>query len=47
MVGQAKLQTLQYNVLKSREVVLATLCQHSEVVEYDALAIQKPWDNPR
>ncbi|CRG90417.1 putative RNA-directed DNA polymerase from transposon BS [Talaromyces islandicus] len=46
MLGHQKLQILQYNVQKSRDVVLASLFQDSRVLEYDILAIQEPWRNP-
>ncbi|QKX57721.1 uncharacterized protein TRUGW13939_04840 [Talaromyces rugulosus] len=41
-----ELRILQYNVQKSRDVVLASLFQDSRVLEYDVLAIQEPWRNP-
>ena len=40
------LRILQYNVQKSKDVVLASLFQDSRVLEYDILAIQEPWRNP-
>lgn len=46
MVGYQELRILQYNVRKSRDVVLASLFQKSEVLDYDILAIQEPWRNP-
>ena len=46
MVGQQELRILQYNVQKSRDVVLASLFQDPRVLEYDVLAIQEPWRNP-
>ena len=46
MMEQGNLRILQYNVQKSREVVLASLFQQSEIRDYDILAIQEPWRNP-
>jgi endonuclease/exonuclease/phosphatase family metal-dependent hydrolase len=37
---------LQYNIQKSREVVLTSLFQDPGVLKYDILAIQEPWRNP-
>ncbi|KAJ6436485.1 hypothetical protein O9K51_10967 [Purpureocillium lavendulum] len=46
MVGHPGLRILQYNVWKSRDVVLASLFQNQRILEYDILAIQEPWRNP-
>jgi hypothetical protein len=46
MLGHQELRILQYNVQKSRDVVLAGLFQNPRVLEYDVLAIQEPWRNP-
>lgn len=46
MVGCRELRFLQYNVQKSRDVVLTNLFQDSRILEYDLLAIQEPWRNP-
>lgn len=46
MVGHQELRILQYNVQKSRDVVLADLFRDSRILEYDLLAIQEPWRNP-
>jgi hypothetical protein len=46
MLVRQELRILQYNVQKSREVVLANLFQDQRVTEYDILAIQEPWRNP-
>ena len=46
MVGHQELRILQYNVWKSRDVVLASLFQDRWIREYDVLAIQEPWRNP-
>ena len=46
MVEHRELRILQYNVQKSRDVVLASLFQNSKTLEYDILAIQEPWRNP-
>jgi endonuclease/exonuclease/phosphatase family metal-dependent hydrolase len=40
------LKILQYNVRKSRDIVVATLLRDERVMEYDILAIQEPWRNP-
>jgi ribonuclease HI len=46
MVGHRELRILQYNVWKSRDVVLVSLFQNPRILEYDILAIQEPWRNP-
>jgi endonuclease/exonuclease/phosphatase family metal-dependent hydrolase len=46
MVRRKALRILQYNVQKSREVVLANLFKDPRIAEYDLLAIQEPWRNP-
>lgn len=46
MIEQQQLRILQYNVQKSREVVLASLFRDPGVLKYDILAIQEPWRNP-
>ena len=46
MTGHQELRILQYNVQKSRDVVLASMFRNSKVLEYDILAIQEPWRNP-
>jgi hypothetical protein len=46
MLRHQELRILQYNVQKSRDVVLASLFQNPRVLEYDILAIQEPWRNP-
>jgi hypothetical protein len=40
------LKILQYNVMKSREGVMATLLRDPKIQEYDILALQEPWRNP-
>jgi hypothetical protein len=40
------LSILQYNVRKSRDMVMATLLRDPQIHEYDILAIQEPWRNP-
>jgi hypothetical protein len=40
------IKVLQYNVMKSRDVVMATLLRDPRIQEYDILAIQEPWRNP-
>ena len=46
ILGHQELRILQYNVQKSRDVVLASLFQDPRVLEYDVLTIQEPWRNP-
>jgi len=46
MTRHQSLNILQYNVQKSRDVVLASLFQDRWISEYDVLAIQEPWRNP-
>lgn len=40
------LSILQYNVGKSRDIVMATLLRDPKIVDFDILAIQEPWVNP-
>ena len=40
------MRILQYNVQKSRDVVLASMFRNRRILEYDILAIQEPWRNP-
>ena len=40
------LSILQYNVRKSKDVVMATLLRDPRTHRYDILAIQEPWRNP-
>jgi hypothetical protein len=40
------IKILQYNVMKSRDVVMATLLRDPRIQEYDVLALQEPWRNP-
>lgn len=40
------LSIVQYNVMKSKDIVMATLLRDPNVQEYDILAIQEPWRNP-
>jgi hypothetical protein len=40
MVGHQELRILQYNVQKSKDVVLASLFQDRWIAEYDIIAIQ-------
>ncbi|KAL5371116.1 hypothetical protein PMIN02_013118 [Paraphaeosphaeria minitans] len=37
---------LQYNVRKSKDMVMASLLRDPKTHEYDILAIQEPWKNP-
>lgn len=45
MTRHQELRILQYNVHKSRDVVMASLFQNEKTLEYDILAIQEPWRN--
>src|SRR5690242_9964923 len=40
------LSILQYNVRKSKDIVMATLLRDPKVMGFDILAIQEPWANP-
>ena len=40
------LSILQYNVMRSKDIVMATLLRDQNILEYDILAIQEPWRNP-
>ena len=42
MNSKTTLKILQYNVRKSRDVVMATLLRGPRVIDYDVLAIQEP-----
>lgn len=46
MNTKSTLSTLQYNVRKSKDTVMATLLRDPRIQEYDILAIQEPWKNP-
>lgn len=46
MLRHRQLRILQYNVRKSRDVVLDSLFRLPRVLEFDILAIQEPWRNP-
>src|SRR5690348_11811111 len=39
-------QILQYNVHRSKNVVMAQFLRDPKVLEADIIAIQEPWDNP-
>lgn len=45
-MGQETLRILQYNVQKSRDVVLASLFRDPRTADLDLLAIQESWRNP-
>ncbi len=36
------IKILQYNVMKSRDIVMATLLRDPRIQEYDILALQEP-----
>jgi len=42
----ATLTVLQYNVMKFRDEVMATLLRDPNIQNYDILALQEPWRNP-
>jgi endonuclease/exonuclease/phosphatase family metal-dependent hydrolase len=46
MSAQPVLSILQYNVMKSRDKVMASLLRDKRITGYDVLAIQEPWRNP-
>jgi ribonuclease HI len=46
MTEHQSLRILQYNVQKSKDVVLASLFQDRWISEFEVLAIQEPWRNP-
>lgn len=46
MKEKPTLSILQYNVRKSRDVVMATLLRDPKILDFDILAIQEPWRNP-
>lgn len=41
-----KLNILQYNVRKSRDMVMASLLRDPGIDDFDIIAIQEPWRNP-
>ena len=46
MTAHQVMNILQYNVQKSRDVVLASLFRDPDTANYDVLVIQEPWRNP-
>jgi hypothetical protein len=40
------LHIIQYNVNRSREIVMADFLQQKEVLEADIIVLQEPWRNP-
>ena len=46
MIEHQALRILQYNVYKSKDVVLASLFRDCGITDFDVLAIQEPWRNP-
>jgi hypothetical protein len=46
MSGRKSLSILQYNVRKSKDIVMATLLRDAKIMDFDILAIQEPWANP-
>lgn len=45
MIDDLKLKILQYNVMKSRDGVMAPLLRDPHIQQYDILALQEPWRN--
>jgi hypothetical protein len=41
-----RLNILQYNVRKSRDMVMASLLRDPGTYDFDIIAIQEPWKNP-
>src|SRR6185312_6686783 len=41
-----ELKIYQYNVHRSKDVVMAQFLREEEVVSADIVAIQEPWENP-
>ena len=41
-----RLSILQYNVRKSRDMVMASLLRDLGTYNFDIIAIQEPWKNP-
>jgi hypothetical protein len=41
-----RLNILQYNVRKSRDMVMASLLRDPRIHDFDLIAIQEPWKNP-
>lgn len=41
-----RLNILQYNVRKSRDMVMASLLRDPGIYDFDIIAIQEPWKNP-
>lgn len=46
MTSKPNIRILQYNVMKSKDKVMATLLRDERIKEFDILAIQEPWRNP-
>src|SRR5437016_13251316 len=43
---KSSLSILQYNVMKSKDIVMAPIFRDPRITEYDILSIQEPWRNP-
>jgi hypothetical protein len=39
------LSILQYNVRRSKDIVMATLLRHPKIMDFNILAVQEPWAN--
>jgi hypothetical protein len=46
MNRHSTLSILQYNVHRSRDMVMASMLRNPRTHEYDILAFQEPWRNP-
>lgn len=42
----SSLSILQYNVMKSKGKVMASLLRDERIGDFDIIAIQEPWRNP-
>ena len=47
MLGAKTLAILQYNVRKERVGTMIPLFEDDKILDYDVIAIQEPWRNPR
>jgi hypothetical protein len=45
-MNKTNLEILQYNVHRSKDVVMADFLRDPRVLEADIIAIQEPWENP-
>jgi hypothetical protein len=45
-MNKATIEIIQYNVHRSKDVVMADFLRNPRVLEADIIAIQEPWENP-